>query len=393
VVTGPAVIASLAGGQTTLTENQSVVIQFNRLLNPPTVNRQTIKLLTAGGSLLTDPNVDYDPVLLTVTLSNPGGGEPWLQSGQTYQVQIPVATPTTEGVLAIDNATVASQTMLEFSVVAADGGGGTLPVEPTMNFCVDVLPVLRAKCAGSVCHSAPEMSPEAATTGAAAGLVLISSEGVAATALGRVAYESNAGPTSGPSSGSCPTTDTQTCLFGVDMPIIDTANNPANSWLLYKVLLATPAGTDEHLTAQCNPFTTEEYVANPPIVAAPTTSPPAKITSAERSRLSNYVLGREMPYPSNPTVPEGSDAGTGAAALSIQELERLRLWIKQGAVVPPSTDDCSKCTCAPGYVLLGGECQSTNGGVGGSSTGDAATSDAGTDASLEAGTSDAGTKG
>jgi hypothetical protein len=344
VITGPAVVATLAEGST-LSENQNVVIQFNRLLNPGTVNRQTITLLTAGGELFVDPNVIYDPVLLTVTLAYPDGGATWLTAGQTYQVQIPAATPTTEGVLAIDNATVATSMQLEFNVVAGDGG--LPPPPPPMNFCVDVLPIFLSKCTGAACHSAPGPGPLApflpdggsspdanVITGAAGGLVLTSSNGVLDTAIDKVAYESNVGPMAGPSSGSCSTTNTETCLFGVDMPVIDPgtagSGNPGNSWLMYKVLLAVPSPTDEVQPKECAPdITTELYPKG--------TEPPVEISAAERARLSDYIEGREMPYPSDPAVPEGSDAGT--APLSMQELERVRLWIYEGAPV----ENCALC--------------------------------------------------
>jgi hypothetical protein len=345
VVTGPPVVATLAAGST-LSEDQNVVIQFNRFLNPGTVNRQTVTLLTAGGAVFVDPNVIYDPVLLTVTLAYPGAGATWLTAGQTYQVQIPVATPTTEGVLAIDNATMATSTQLEFNVVAGDGG--TPPPDPEMHFCVDILPIFNGKCQGSPCHSAPATgpltsflpdggsSPDArAITGAAAGLVLTSSDGVQDTAFDKVAYESNVGPMAGPSSASCPTTNSQTCVFGVDMPIIDPgtnlSGNPGNSWLMYKVLLAVPSPTDGVGAFECAPdMTTDLYAKG--------MEPAVEISAAERARLSDYIEGREMPYPSaDPAVPEGSDGGT--APLSMQELERLRLWITEGAQI----DDCTKC--------------------------------------------------
>jgi hypothetical protein len=409
VIPPPPVTANLAGGKTTIPVNQNVVIQFNRLLNPATVNRQTVTLLTAGGELPVDPFVDYDPVLLTVTLSNPGGGAQWLVEGQVYQVLIPVATDTTEGVLAIDDATMPGPgpTQLDFMAVAAEGDA---PTEPTMNFCVDVLPIFSStgKCTAGQggCHSHPTMGslsqflpdgsppPDGSSiVGATAGLVLDSSEGVASTAVGKVAYESNVGLTAGPSSGSCPTTDTQTCPFGVNMPIIDPgtngSGNPGNSWLLYKVLLALPPSKDEGLLAQCAPFSTTPYTANPPVVATPTTNPPVAITPQERARLSNYIPGREMPYPSNPSIPEGSDASTGAIPLSMQELERVRLWIKQGATTP----DCSRCACEANYELIGKTCQPTS--IDGGIESDAASrKDASSTMDAKAGSvSDGGTKG
>jgi hypothetical protein len=345
------VTASLVGGATQ-PANQSVVVQFNRLLNPGTVNRQTVTLLEVGANGATpfvDPVVVYDPVLLTVTLSSPTAGSGWLTSGQTYEVRIPVATPATEGVLAIDNATVAKEVDLEFMALSAEAGASAPPPEPTMHFCVDVLPIFNAKCNLSTCHASPSSSDfstyvadsgalpkgSVAIYGAVAGLVLDNSQGVLDTAVGQVAYESNAGPFASPSSAaSCPTTNTASCVFGVDMPIIDPGTNgsgdPANSWLIYKMLLASPS-TSSGAPAMCGALTTTEYTPSPPTTAV--------LSSAERATLSNYIPGREMPYPASaPTIAEGQDAGS-TSALSMQELERVRLWIQQGATV----ENCAHC--------------------------------------------------
>jgi hypothetical protein len=51
--------------------------------------------------------------------------------------------------------------------------------------------------------------------------------------------------------------------------------------------------------------------------------------------LSDFVLGREMPYPN--MGPDGPTDGT--PGLNFGELERLRLWIAQGAPI----QDCGAC--------------------------------------------------
>jgi hypothetical protein len=356
----------------------AVVVQFNRLLNPGTVTRQTIQLLTAGGQTFVDPIVDYDPVLLAVTLSNPGGGAMWLVPGQTYQVKMGVATTTVAGVLAIDNAPMASATELDFNVT---GPLMTPAAEPQMHFCVDILPIFTSKCSASFCHGSPAMTGTATPrfpdggTFPAAGLVLDNSQGVLDTAIGHVAHGSNVGPTAGGSSPSCGT-PTDTCSFGVDMPIIDPgtngSGNPGNSWLLYKTLLDDTPMKDDNLLAQCAPVQTYETKTNPAVV----------ITSAERSILSNYILGREMPYPTNPAAMEGTPASaTDTVGLSMQELERVRLWIKQGAKLETVT----KLGPDGGLIDAGLNCGScdliftTDGG-------DGAVSEGGTDGSRDAGT-------
>ena len=153
--------------------------------------------------------------------------------------------------------------------------------------------------------------------------------GVAQTAIGRVAQGSNTGARAGyPGSYGD--------KFGIDMPIIDANNNPdkplgspGNSWLMYKLLLATPltSETTPLSATDCKggtvPFTKE------PLPAVETTAP----GDDERARLSDYVLGNQMPYPPNP----GTD--NTQSNLTVDELERVQTWIAQGAVV----DDCSVC--------------------------------------------------
>ena len=70
---------------------------------------------------------------------------------------------------------------------------------------------------------------------------------------------------------------------------------------------------------------------DPPVaIARPATSPDA----VEQAILNDYVLGREMPYPS--TGP--TDYRT--QPLSFAERVRLRLWIDQGAV----GESCAACS-------------------------------------------------
>ncbi len=314
------------GPKSTVAVDQPIVIQFNRFLNPSTVTRQTILLRDPSGQPPADAVIDYDPVLLQVSLSRPAGSSPWLVVGQNYTIDMVPATPTVASIQAIDNATLAVETKFEFQV----GPGGSPFTEPTMHFCVDVLPIFYANCAFGGCHGAPQSPPagscslDGATLDATEcspllpreGLVLQDSDWVLRTAVGVVADESNTGPSAGPSAAGP--------IFGVDMPIIDPgtsgSGDPGNSWLLYKLLLGVPSAGHAPLNYSCasDSFTTavsyERGVA--PV-----------ITPEERGRLSNYILGREMPYPFDPDVPESK----GGKALTLAEMERIRLWIKQGA--------------------------------------------------------------
>ena len=50
----------------------------------------------------------------------------------------------------------------------------------------------------------------------------------------------------------------------------------------------------------------------------------------ERATLSNYIPGREMPYPTDPTAPLDS----ATSPLTGDELDTVSTWIRQGAAIP-----------------------------------------------------------
>ncbi len=52
------------------------------------------------------------------------------------------------------------------------------------------------------------------------------------------------------------------------------------------------------------------------------------VSTAERARLSDYILGQSMPYPA-PSQPEPC-----LSTLTMGDLERLSTWIAQGATTP-----------------------------------------------------------
>lgn len=325
------------------------------------------------------PTIAYDPVarIVTITpLSDPGQA---LVSGQTYDLVIlaPQNAADVNGLRAIDGATMPkSPRVLAFSVTDP-----TPTAQPTVaiDFCRDIYPITSLKCAVSICHG-----PGVNGNIPAAGLLLNPPSGIPATAVGRVAQGSNTGPQS--------LASTPTLLFGEDTPIIDatgnSAGNPGNSWLMYKVLLAVPspepedAGTPDATTSEeaglpdatvgasdagsnadgasaSDGGTTDDGAAPagtgdagagdagameaggapppPPVV------PPVDVagiygslafkalSDAERATLSQYIQGRAMPFPPVPTV---GPPNVQTDPLTLDEMERMSLWIAQGASAP-----------------------------------------------------------
>jgi hypothetical protein len=278
-----------------------------------------------------------------------------LKPNQSYQVRIttPHDPSDPNGLRAIDGATLpsAKPTILLFSVTDPLPSP---PAVPRIDFCRDIDVIFESKCSQQICHGEPP---------SAAGLLLSPPTGVTSTAIGRVAQGANTGPRA--------VAEPPSHLFGEDMPIVDQTSNPSNSWIMYKVLLAIPAaepvttidagagvedaatvesganvggtpegGTGEAGTADAGPAdasvggggasdaATEGGGVGPQPIALPIDVSHAHalvwqpVSTVERNALSNYVLGREMPFP-----PSGP-------ALTLQEMERMSLWIAQGSAVP-----------------------------------------------------------
>jgi hypothetical protein len=183
-------------------------------------------------------------------------------------------------------------------------------------------------------------------------------------------------------------------LFAEDMPIIDVTGNSSNSWMIYKLLLASPsidAGTESTPDAAAEDAavddaggadadvdatlagdagapemsdagptdggapdggTTDGGTTDggapdggaPGMVATPVVPPVVPpvdvsgvhalaftaISDVERATLSNYILGRPMPYPPQANVKLNDQNDP----LTLDEMERISLWIAQGAAAP-----------------------------------------------------------
>jgi hypothetical protein len=362
-------VSANIGPNQSLPANGQIVLAFDRLLQPTSITRQTFVLTNAGGNIAYTPTLRYDPVARVVTITPLTDPSQKLVSGQSYDliIQGPQSPGDMNGLRAIDGATLLhSPQRIAFSVT--DPTPAPPPVV-TIDFCRDIFPITGTKCSLQICHGG--MAP-------AEGLLLDPPSGIPATAVGRVSQESNTGPRAAASP--------PTLLFGEDMPILDangtTNGNPGNSWLMYKILLSMPspepvdagtsgpplveaggedAGPDATLSAPDGGAADAGAMdagapadaGGPPDASvseagtseggmpAPMVIPPADVSrvhspvtwqavsAAERLTLSNYILGREMPFPPPPNMLNASND-----PLTLQEMERVSLWIAQGASAP-----------------------------------------------------------
>jgi hypothetical protein len=298
-----------------LPANATVELAFDRLLSPLSISRQTFSLHDVDGYYPT-PVVAYDPVARIVSLTPLYP----LDTNHVFEVdvQVPSGPMDVNGLRSIDGATLAQSPLgIAFPIGPSDTGA-LLPSAPVTDFCRDIYPVFTNKCGMSGCHggSLP-----------AAGLSLDSPQGVELTAIGEVAHGADTGPTVSPQPPSI--------TFGTNMPLIDpgvgspAAGNPADSWLLYKLLMAPPAAVSSTPYApDC-----DGGVLIPPGTGHAHVTPWQPLSQSERDALAAVVSGQAMPPPS-----VAAD-GTENTPLSEDELERVSLWIASGAAVP-STCEC-----------------------------------------------------
>lgn len=315
-----------------------IQIAFDRYLLPATVTRQSYVILDNTNRPLETQALKtlYDPVARTVTITGPEGpGKPWLTPDQSYKLILPIpadAAADVGGFRAIDRAPLHDQQRRELVFRAGPTTGHTL-IEPAVDFCADVLPIFVTKCNDPNCHGPYES--------AASSLVLGTSEGVRVTARGRVAQGSNTAARSN-------TPETTPSAFGANMEIIK-PNDPGSSWLMYKIELARLPVVDAgpRPDVLCTPPAGAPSIPKP---AAPfTTLAPARLEAddLERAILNDHVLGREMPYPSlpsvyvppPPTTTNPNPTGYYYTPLDFQERERIRIWIARGAEIR----ECGAC--------------------------------------------------
>ena len=259
-------------------------------------------------------------------LSNPNPGQTWLTIGTPYELVFPVATDEAGsfGLRAIDNATIdPNQPNIGFSITAPTGNP---PSDPKIDFCADVFPLFAANrpgtaarglCSNGTCHGVQSGTPN---LGAAQGLVLETEDGIRHTALGVEALETTTASSSGSTSPEP--------AFPSGMPIID-PGNPGDSYLLYKLLLPSAGPTAS------TPYAYSLACATP---QTPPFDPLAVLASPdEAQRLAAHVVGARMPWGDLDSA--GLNFVYPGTSLAVTDLEKIRLWISQGAAV----DDCTAC--------------------------------------------------
>jgi hypothetical protein len=314
------VVAQYPAENASLAPDGRIELAFNRYLLPSTVTRQAFQLHSGGatGTLLT-PTISYDPVARIVTITPIS--TMLLTPDQAAVVVIDPAV-----LRAIDGATLDPRQATTYNFPVVAGGGGAASTQQAIDYCRDIFPVLNQKC-GQTCHGAGLMYE---------GLDLATVAAIAATAIGKTAHGANTGPQSTPQSPGP--------VFGVDMPIIDPGSggggNPANSWLLYKLLLAVPPATSSTMYPACDGGTCPVDVSTAHLAVQPALADEAN--DGERANLANEVQGREMPFPTHPELPLDQ---SNSQALTVDELERVSLWIATvpvanggGSALLPSTD-------------------------------------------------------
>jgi hypothetical protein len=220
-------------GSTVATANTKIELVFDRYLDPRTVQRASVCLRSdpapvngfqqcTGGVLL---NAAYDPAGRVVTYYVDPGQTPQLLPAATHFLTVHLGDePGEAGFHAYDGAPLAQKYELFFGVV--DQGGLTPQGPPTFNECSEVRSFLESSCGG--CHAAqgPE-NPD----GAPENLIFKPFNGFSQRSQ-VVAHGASLGGTG--NQGSL-----RPDRFGAGMNVV-TANDPGNSYILYKLLAGLP---------------------------------------------------------------------------------------------------------------------------------------------------------
>jgi hypothetical protein len=338
----------LQSGDGAVPTNAPIRIRFNRFLRPDTAVRQSVRVTggtldamgaSIAGDAFLEPN--YDVVERVVTYTLQGTWAPGVRYSVTlWSPNDPQRAEDGRGFRAFDGAPLAKSITFSFTAGAADA---PLPAPPpVMNACArcengvfipGAMTFITQSCGFGTCHAPPEP---------AVGLDLSTPSGIRRTALGHVAHQTLAGPTT-PSAIDPKATE---AIFGVGMPLVD-PGQPGNSYFLYKMLYTDPDAPDGIAATLDNweqQYDTDGGVLpkaptnHPPLTSKQTVGGNVQPTTGENQRLRAFVQGTHMPLKS----------------FSAADVKGIAAWIAAGA---PMADACtdnngveftpSACTATP----------------------------------------------
>jgi len=299
--------------------NATLQLRFDRYLDPATVSRQAIRVYSGAPDSLTPITFDvsYDPVERVVSYRMPAGVS--FAPEALYQLEVPLAVAADDqGFRAFDGALLEEGDIpLTTSFLTGKRAAElpTLPVPTCEQVVTEVFSGLGG-CTNDECHSS---EPKQGFDNAPLGLWLDRRVHVRATAVSRVAHQTEVGNRSG-----APLQDSQ--RFGVQMPIID-PRNPGNSYLLYKLLRGAqnfePCGENQAVSVCAEP--------GDPCVSSYSSLPlregeclPPSAEESERLR-EWFVLGEPMP------VSRRADGTEVLRSVRLQGLRAISRFVAGGA--------------------------------------------------------------
>lgn len=290
--------------------NTDIELRFDRFIDPASPIRQSVLLYstTPDGAIFLQP--EYDVIERVVRYRQFENGRLEPSTLYTFEFVIP-KDDSSDGYRAFDGAPLEEGDIpLKFNFFTGTADEAK-PAESEVPDCTQILSLFRGDRAGcSSCHvSSPNgrggcaegQAPDPSTGECIAvprqGLDLSSLSGVERTALGRVAHQTQIGP-------SADTPLQNPSRVGVQMPIID-PQQPGNSYMMYKLIR-----NESNFIDGVAPGTSSYRVALP--------SGNLVADAAERERLREWFV-RLDPMPAQ------------GFSLELSEMRALQAWIKAGA--------------------------------------------------------------
>jgi hypothetical protein len=307
----------------TIATNATLTFRFDRFLNPATVSRQAIHVYTGDPQTgVGSPpfEVAYDPVERVVEYRMPSGYGFEPHALYTLELVVPEAADDF-GIRAFDGAPLAEAGLPLKSSFFTGDAPIDIPV-PAVPTCAQIVSgVFADNCTGSQCHQRIGHSfkndGQNIDLGAAPhGLWLDSPPNILATAIGKVARETELGDLSGG------TPQVSGARLGVRMALID-PRNPGGSYLMFKLLV----GSDNYCpvwseSGECIGVSASTH-AFLPLPKGHSVRP----TEAELTRLREwFVRGDPMPRP----LADGTQH-----KLILEDLRAVSTFIAGGADCTP----------------------------------------------------------